>query len=261
MNATPTQTERRMGIDTPLGDDVLLLESFAGTEEMSRLFSYNVELLSQRDDIKPEEIVGKNVTFWVEYKDGSDRYFNGHINRFSFSGTGDRLSTYRAQVVPWLWFLTCASDCRIFQKKSVPDIVKQVLDDAGFTDFKMKINGSHPEWEYCVQYRETHFNFISRLMEHEGICYFFEHDKGTHTLVLADQAGAYVDAKEKEVHLKEKMSGADPLDEILSWGHQYDFRSGKRSQTDYNFETPSNNLMVQTTSKVKLEGNDKLEAL
>ena len=259
--SSATQKERRLEIETPLGKDVLMLESFSGQEEMSRLFSYDLHLLSARDDIKPDEIVGKNVTFWVEYHDGSDRYFNGYVNRFSFLGTGDRLSIYRAQVVPWLWFLTRASDCRIFQNQTVPDIVKDVFTKAGFQDkFKVKsVSGDHPSWEYCVQYRETHFNFVSRLLEHEGIFYYFEHEHGKHTLVLSDQTAGYVDAKENQVHLREKLSAGNPLSEILSWEHQYDYRSGKWSQTDYNFETPSNNLFVQTSSKVKLEGNDKLE--
>ena len=90
--------------------------------------------------------------------------------------------------MPWLWFLTRTSDCRIFQEKTVPDIIKEIFRDHGFTDFEERLSGSYRTWVYCVQYRETDFNFVSRLMEQEGIYYYFKHENGKHTLVLADSA-------------------------------------------------------------------------
>ena len=87
---------------------------------------------------------------------------------------------------PWLWLLTRTSDCRIFPKMTPLDIIKQVFSDRGFSDFRDATTGSPPTLEYCVQYRETDFNFVCRLMEEYGIYYFFEHSDGKHTLVLAD---------------------------------------------------------------------------
>jgi len=257
--STYTQSTRRIAIDTPLGKDVLLLDAFTGREEISRLFTYDVQLLSQKEGIAAKDIVGKNVTFSVQFADGSKRYFNGHVQRFAYLGKGDRLHIYRAQVVPWLWFLTRRSNCRIFQKKSVPDIIKQVFSDAGFTQFSTDIQGTHQPWEYCVQYRETDFNFVSRLMEHEGIFYYHKHEQGKHTLVLADHKGTYKDCKEKEVEMRGPLSGPGQFNSVVSWEHQHEFRSGKWSQTDYNFETPSTSLLVNTNTQVKLDGNDKLE--
>jgi type VI secretion system secreted protein VgrG len=258
--ATYTQDQRRIAVETPLGKDALLLTSFEGQESMSRLFTYKLELLSTKDAISPQEIVGKNVTFWVEYADGSPRYFNGFVSRFAYCGKGDRLNIYRAEVVPWLWFLTRTSDCRIFQHKSVVDIVKQVFSDLGFNDFQTsEIKGSHPTWEYCVQYRETDFAFVSRLLEQQGIFYYFKHEKGKHTLVLADQKGAYKDGVEKEVQFLAPLSAPELTDHISRWEHQYEFRSGKWAQTDYNFETPSTSLMVQTKGIIKLDGASKFE--
>jgi len=198
--STYTQDERRIAIETPLGKDALLLKSFKGTEEMSRLFHFELDMLSTRNTIAAKDIVGKNVSFYIEYADGTPRHFNGIVNRFAASGRGDRLNMYSAEVVPWLWLLTRTADCRIFQDKTVPDIIKQIFSDLGMNDFSdSELKGNYEPWEYCVQYRETDFNFVSRLMEHVGIFYYFKHEKGKHTLVLADQKGAYKDGKEKEV--------------------------------------------------------------
>ena len=122
----------------------------------------------------------------LELADGSTRYFNGLVSHFQQTFSHDRFSHYRATLSPWLWFLTRTADCRIFQEMTIPDILKQVFRDHGFTDFEESLSATYKEWEYCVQYRETDFNFISRLMEQEGIYYYFKHEDGKHTLVLCD---------------------------------------------------------------------------
>jgi type VI secretion system secreted protein VgrG len=219
-----------------------------------------LDMLSEKESIAAKDIVGKNVTFSVEFPDGSPRHFNGVVNRFAYCGKGDRLNMYRAEVVPWLWFLTRTADCRIFQNKSVPDIIKQVFGDLGFSDFSAgDIKGTHDPREYCVQYRETDFNFVSRLMEEEGIFYFFKHEKGKHTLVLADKTSAYKDCKDSQVEFAAPLGAPILTDQISRWEHQYSFRAGKWAQTDYNFEEPSTSLMTQANSVVKLDGNSKFE--
>jgi len=254
-----TQENHQLGIETPLGADALLLMRLSGREEMSRLFRFELEMLSEDDGLPAPAIVGKNVTFWVNDAQGEPRYFNGIVNRFAYCGRGDRLSIYRAEVVPWLWFLTKTTDCRIFQSKSVPDIIKQIFGDLGLTHFKLDLQGKHPTWDYCVQYRESDFNFVSRLMEEEGMFYFFQHEKGKHTLVVADHKDACKDAKEKEVEFKSKLTEGFVSDHIWRWEHQYEFRTGKWAHTDYNFETPSTSLMSNTSSVVKLDGISKFE--
>lgn len=257
--STYTQDERRIAIETPLGKDVLLLKAFTGEEEMSRLFRFKLELLSTKNTIAYKDIVGKNVSFSIEYADGTPRYFNGIVNRFAACGTGDRLNMYTAEVVPWLWLLTRSTDCRIFQNKSVPDIIKQVFSDLGMNDFQMDLKATHEPWDYCVQYRETDFNFVSRLMEHEGIFYYFKHEKGKHTLVMSDHKGAYKDGKEKEVQFLSNLSQPEITDHLTRWEHRYTYCAGKWAETDYNFETPSTSLMATTNSVVQLDGNSKLE--
>jgi len=231
------QANRLLVLKTPLGKDVLELTAFSGIEEMSRLFSYHLEMISDNNAIKPAEIVGKPVCFGVSLPDGTPRWFHGFVNRF-VAGDEDQKGrrNYRAEVVPWLWFLTRTTDCRMFQNKSVPDVIQQIFKDLGFTDFQLQCKGQHPQRTYCVQYRETDFDFVSRLMEEEGIFYFFKHEEGKHTLVAADDKGAYLDCKESEVDYPRNAGSRAVADHITSWEHRYEFRSGKIAQTDYNFE-------------------------
>jgi type VI secretion system secreted protein VgrG len=254
------QASRRLAVQTPLGDDVLVLAAFAGREEISRLFSYQLELISDNNAVSAQQIVGKNVTFSVAMADGSPRHFNGFVSRFA-AGDEDlgHRRNYRAEVVPWLWFLTRTSDCRIFQSKSAPDIIKQIFQDLGFSDFKLQLSGKHPQRDYCVQYRETDFNFVSRLMEEEGIFYFFKHEQGKHTLVLADQKSAYVDCTENQVDYPRDPGSRAIEDHITHWEHRYEFRTGKWAQTDYNFETPSTRLMTNESTTVSLPDAKKYE--
>ena len=188
-----TQANRSLRIATPLGQDVLLLESFTGTEQISRLFQFELVLVSENENIKPSDLLGQNVTVSVLHSDEqTERYFNGFISRFTQLPSEHRLARYHAEMVPWFWFLTQTANCSIFQEKTVPEIVEEVFKTFGFSDYEIAgIGGGHERWEYCVWYRETAFNFCSRLLEQEGIFYFFRHENGKHTLVLADQRSAH----------------------------------------------------------------------
>ena len=157
------QDTRTLRLDGP--SDELVLTAFSGREEVSRPFQFQLEMFSENLDIDPKKIVGQKVTFSVMRSDQSFRHFHGYVSRFAAGEEKDGRRSYRAEVVPWLWFLTRTSDCRIFQNKALPEIIKQVFDDLGFNDYKLNLVEKHPTWEYCVQYRETDFNFVSRLME------------------------------------------------------------------------------------------------
>src|SRR5262249_29192573 len=123
------KTMRVMEIETPLGEDVLLLHGMHAREELGRLSEYQLDLLSPKSDVKVDEILGKNVTVKVALTDDSERYFNGFVARFAQGGTYGRYTRYFAVVRSWLWFLTRTTDCRIFQEMTVPDIVKKVFAD------------------------------------------------------------------------------------------------------------------------------------
>ncbi|MDQ2695986.1 MAG: type VI secretion system tip protein VgrG [Pseudomonadota bacterium] len=261
MNAF-TQEQRLIALeDSPLGRDELLLAAFSGREEISRLFSYRLELLSPRSDIAAREVVGRRVAVSVRYSDRRVRHFNGFVSRFAASGLGlHGLRSYRAEMVPWLWFLTRTSDCRIFQNQSVPQIVETVFTDLGFNDYDIaQIKGAHGKWDYCVQYRESAFNFVSRLLEQEGIFYWFRHARDRHTLLLADHKGAYAELPESQVDYTGGGAGALAQDHITHWEHEYAFRSGRWTQTDYNFETPGTSLKTSTPTLVDLAEVKKYE--
>jgi type VI secretion system secreted protein VgrG len=266
--AAITQDNRQLAIETPLGKDVLLLTSFSGREEISRLFRFHLVMYSPRDTISAQEIVGKNVTFRVRLAGGGFRHVNGFVARFSAGTRETGLRRYEAEVVPWLWFLTQTADCRIFQNKSVPQMLQQVFSDLAFSEFDpSEVKGKHENRDYCVQYRETDFNFVSRLMEEEGIFYYFRHEQGKHTLVLADQKGAYKDLPEKDVEYEYSYSTQQVRDRISNWEHQYQYIPGKWSQTDYNFvdqparaeRTPADLLKAGEQSTIKMAKMEKYE--
>src|SRR5437867_2580456 len=177
---------RVMEITTPLGADVLLFHGMHAREELGRIGEFQLDLLSAKGDINLDDILGKNVTVKLALLDDKTRYFNGYVTRFSQNGKYGRYHRYHAVVRPWLWFLTRTADCRIFQDITVPDIVKKVFGDHDTADFKFDLTATYRKWTYCVQYRETDFNFISRLMEEEGIYYFVKHTDGHDTVVLTD---------------------------------------------------------------------------
>lgn len=254
------QDTRTLKLTTPLGDNELLLTAFRGHEEISRLFHFELEMISDNNAITPADIIGKNVTFSVALTDDSPRFFNGFVSKFvAEDEDGEGRRNYRAEVVPWLWFLTRTSDCRIFQEKSVPQIVEQIFGDLGFTDFKIQLSGNHPTRTYCVQYRETDFNFVCRLLEEEGIFYFFTHEDGKHQMVIGDRPTTFQNCPEAEVDYPSDFGRVAFEDHLTSWSHRYRFATGKYAQTDYNFETPSASLMTNTNTLVNLQGNDKYE--
>jgi type VI secretion system secreted protein VgrG len=246
-----TQTNRRIAISTPLGDDVLLLRGFTGAEAISQLFHFDLDLLSENDSLKFPDIVGKNVTLRIMDVTGTERYWNGFISRFSQGPQDGQFTAYRAQMVPWLWFLTRTADCRIFQNMKAPDIIQKIFADLSFQDFELRLYGAFVKRDYCVQYRETDFNFVSRLMEEEGIYYFFEPEKDKHTLVLANDPAAHEPCPDQATARYQFHGGGITYDEDLvnEWRYQEEFRTGAWAQTDYNFETPSTSLAVTVNGK------------
>ncbi len=242
-----SQSDSNLAINTPLGDDVVVIVSATITEQLGRLFSIDLELSSDDPALDFSAVVGGNSTIRLEL-DGSTRYWNGYVSRFvqteADSSVGGR---YRATLVPWLWFLTRTADCRIFQAMTVPDIIKQVFRDQGFTDFKDSLTGTYTAWENCVQYRETDFNFVSRLMEHEGIYYFFTHENGKHTLVLADNVSAHTTYPNYDtINFRTGRGGVAASETITGWTLEQEVQPGAYSLNDFNFETPKTSLLAKS---------------
>lgn len=254
-----TQENRLIAIDTPLGQDELLLVGLSGAEGLSRLFSFELNFLSENHGIVFNNIIGENVSVSILLADGDYRFFNGIVSRFSQgSGGGEtggdpRFSHYTATMVPWLWLLTKTSDSRIFQELSVPDIIEQIFTEKGFTDYEILLDGTYQPKNYCVQYRETDFDFISRLMEDEGIFYFFKHEQSKHTLVLADVPDKHqLHSNQETARYQISAGGIEEEDVItgLEWGQE--IQAGKYTLNDYNFEIPGTSLKVDAPSKITL---------
>jgi type VI secretion system secreted protein VgrG len=238
----------------------MLLQGLTGHEGISQLFSFDLDLLSEDSSISFNQIVGQKVTLTITLADGGNRHINGFVSRFAQSGGDERFTHYRAEVVPWLWFLTRTTDCRIFQRMTIPDIITKIFRDLGFTDFKNMLQGSFEPRDYCVQYRETDLNFVSRLMEEYGILYYFEHEEDKHTLVLANSPSAHKPCPEQPEARCNFAPGA-LLDEdtITGWQMEQELRPGKYALTDYNFETPSTSLAVNVATTVNGGSNGKYE--
>ena len=251
------QTGRLLTVNTPLGADAVLLTGFRGREELSRPFSFQLDLATDQK-VAASDLVGKAVSWQVTFPADTPRQFHGLVRSLALGPMiGRALREYRIEVVPWLWFLTRAADCRIFQNKSVPDILKDVFARYGFSDFKDQLTGSYAPREYCVQYRETAFDFVSRLMEEEGIAYTFTYEEGKHTLVLFDDVSAYQDCDPHAT--AEYRPDLDTAEVVQSWERRYAFVTGQAAHTDYNFETPATSLLATTDTVVPLDGPKSFE--
>ncbi|MGI8542100.1 MAG: type VI secretion system Vgr family protein, partial [Aridibacter sp.] len=260
-----TQDGRLLRIDTPLGKDYLLLNELQLTEELSDLFYCKVQLLhgEETKDFEPTEIdapsiLGQNVTITLEQRDGTSRKLNGIVNSFSRGDRDTRFSYYQATIVPKIWLLTQTIQSRIFQHKSVPEIVKEVLE--GF-DFSMQVQGDFKPRDYCVQYRESDFQFVCRILEEEGIYFYFEHSDTSHKMIIADTPESHQDAPTKntityiiKLDTEEKF-----VPRINNLWADYKLQTGKVAYRDYHFQTPTNRLETQQPSFYPVANNQNME--
>jgi type VI secretion system secreted protein VgrG len=251
--ASLTQANRQFKVSTPLGNDVLLFGHMSASEQLSGLYKIDLNLFSTDRSIKAEDILGTPVGVSIELLDATaeaERHFHGHVAEFAYVEPIGNIHAYRATLRPWLWFLTRTADCRIFQRKKVPDIIKSVFRDLGFTDFREDLSRGYEAWEYCVQYRETAFDFVSRLMEHEGIYYYFEHTAGKHTLVLTDSSHSHLKTRgyESIPYYPPEQSGRRKRDHISQWWAAWEVQSGQYTHTDYDFTKPALDLATKSNN-------------
>ena len=266
----------------PLGPDEVMMTSFSGREEMSRLFNFQLEFISTELDLKPGDIIGKDLNIEIDRRDNdgnplTPRTFHGYINRFAagpvtLEETGKyKYRSYRAEMVPWLWFLTRTSRCFLFfpekEDKTIFEVIEAVFDRAksdlhidpvndlkGINDLKKR------KVKHCVQYRESDFDFVSRTMERYGAFYYFKFEDGKHTLVV-DMKKNYPACEEADVSFPGLTGSHTPVDHVTDWQHDYGFVSGKWTVTDYNFEKPSTSLNADAPKlpSIDLAQNDKYE--
>lgn len=237
------QNARLLAMDTALGANKVGVRSITVSEQIGRLFQFEAELSSEDSEIVFDKIVGHNATIRLLVGQQETRYFNGFVSRFVQVGNVGGYAHYRATLVPWLWFLTRTADCRIFQEKAVSEIIEEVFKAHGFGDYELKLTGSYPVWEYCVQYRETDFNFVSRLMEQSGIYYYFVHEAGKHTLVLADSPSAHSPMPGyAEIDFSELAEGAERREVITDWAVEKEVQPVAYALNDFEFKKPRMSL-------------------
>ncbi len=246
-----SQVHRQLAIQTPLGPDKLFLEGMDGSEALSSLFVYSLRVRAFTDSVDPEQLITKRIDWQLRLEHDTWRPFNGMVATYSGGETMSRgQRSFQLTVVPWLWFLQHRQDSRVFQNQNSVDIATTIFSELGFRDYDTSgLAQVYKPRLYCVQYRETDFNFVSRLFEEDGIFYYWKHERGKHTLMLADGQHAY----------KDIPGGTLPYnppgifkDSVTSWTHHQAFRSGKATTTDYDFQNPNNSLLVSTSGTTKV---------
>jgi type VI secretion system secreted protein VgrG len=265
-----THELRLLDLRTPLEKDALLIRSITGREAISHLYSFDVEAFAPNDEpVDFSKLVGQPVMVAVALKNDEKRYFHGIVKSLVRGARGFTATSYRIELVPALWLLSQRTQSRIFQQISVPDILKKVLEGI---EVDYELTGDFEPRDYCVQYRESDFAFASRLMEEEGMYYFFRHREDGHTLVVANSPQSHEDLPcDNKLCFDEERGGFETTDEIVYiWEKQQILKPGKVTLWDHCFELPHKSLDAQEmvdedlqvgeiAHKLKIAGNDKLE--
>ncbi len=242
--AAPTQANRPLKLTTPLGPDALLLVGLTGSEAISQLFTFQLELLAENGKKIPfDKLLGQNVTVHLRLQGDKQRLFNGIVSRFSQGGRDEVFTKYKAEVVPQFWLWTRKVQSRIFQHLSIPDILKKVLAGLKVT---YEIKGTYHLRDYCAQYRESDFAFASRLMEEEGIYYFFNHTDGAHEMVVTDVPQRHPEIAAPTTVIYDEVTGGEREEmRVSAWEKIQEVRSGKHTLWDHCFELPHKHLEAE----------------
>ena len=260
------QAKRVASIETePLGTDTLLLRRMVGVDRVSQPFNYFVETLcSPGTTIDYSQLVGHKVTIKLKVPNDGEkwRYFNGYVVDARFSGpTGFGFDAYHLMVVPWFWLLKKSSNCRIFRDKTVEEVLTAVFKTLEVAIAEYKFDRASElktaKIEHFVQYNETDFAFASRIMEENGIYYYFEHDdKGGQKMILIDSKAKHEENPEAKTLDFTHAEIASVGDQIFRWGHRHQVISDAFDQRDYNFATST----IDSKEKITILESDTSKA-
>lgn len=255
-----TQAGRHIAITTELGEDVLLLRDFTCTEAMSSLYHIDANVMAEarhEPNITAKKLVGKPVSIVLHATYGK-RYFQGIVRSLTVTGKEERFNYYALDIVPQLWRLTQITDCRIFQQLSVPDIISKVFGDLGISDYQFNLTGQYRPWDYCVMYRESYWDFLSRLMEEEGIYYYWVHDDEKVMLKLGDDVDSIEECAPKGRYMPEGGTVENRTEDVVeSWLSEEQLTPGSYSVRDFNFQLPGQSLEGSEPSFVSVGDNNK----
>ncbi|MCH8036878.1 MAG: type VI secretion system tip protein VgrG [Proteobacteria bacterium] len=256
---------RHIRLKSPLGEggrDTLYFLTMVKTEKLGRLFVMDLDCISNDHHITLKDVLGKPMTIELDLPERSDemRYFHGLVSEFSYLGHFEGFAHYKAKLMPWPWFLSRKQDSRIFQEMTVPEIIEQVFKEInGFNDFKRVLNRTYRTRVYTVQYRETDFNFVSRLMEEEGIYYYFEHESDKHVLVLSDDYSSHgpFPGYDELLYFPAETEFRRKDDHIWKWNICEGAQSGKIVLDDFDFVKPSADLETRSAGSGGYAQSDK----
>jgi type VI secretion system secreted protein VgrG len=255
-------------VSSPLGSNEFFAVRLSGGEAISRPFQFELDLAAlNATEVPFEKLIGSPMSLAMAIPGGGTRFYNGIVSRFSAGRRGDTFTEYRAEVVPWLWLLTRQRNSRIFQQQTIPEILERVLGSQGV---EFEIQGNFAPRDYCVQYRESDFDFASRLMEEEGIFYFFRHTQTGHTMVVANSPASLLSVTPGIESFASTPPTGPNSTTVFQWTKTQELRSGRVTLQDYNFEVPSNSLLAtkvtqdavrvgQVTHHLAVGGNDAFE--
>lgn len=249
-----TSSSRLMKVESALGDDALFIKSLKGTEALSSLPQIRVELLSYEEGINPLDAIGELLKITIDPAESDAKRFSGYVAEFEYIGPCYRgLYGYSATLVPWFWLLKKRTNCRVFQNKTVQNIVEEICSFYDFAKFKFALSEPLNPLPYCVQYQESDFDFLCRLLESEGIFYYFSYAADGHTLQLVDANTALTLVSDLAV-----TNVLDGTTKIRKWRHRYRYCSTKISINDFDYEKANHSLLSETTSVLSLKNGDKL---
>jgi type VI secretion system secreted protein VgrG len=257
-----TDDNRLLAITTVLPPNTLLMNRFSANERISRLFSFELDLMAPLDkagQVQASALVGTPAAVRLESGEGDQRFFHGIFSRFNEGQEDDNFRYYRAELSPWLWLLTLATDCRVFENKSAPEIITDIFREQNQSDFLDFTTRAYTRYDCCIQYRETLFNFVSRLMEHEGIFYFFQHEQDKHVLCFADRlASSYDSGPSPTLEFLPGTVGSGQA-VITSWNRTDLLTPGRYVTKDFHYGIPNNPLEFPEQTVSPLGGNSRFE--
>ena len=238
----------------------LLLESFKGTEGLSRAYNFELLLVCQDSGVELKSMMGQHVVLEIELADASPRYLAGYLTRFASIGSDGGMARYTATLNPWFSMLKNRFDTRIFQGCTVEDVVTQVFAlCTAFSRHEFRLSKPLKHYTYITQYRESDFNFVQRLLEEEGMFYYFEHTAEGHTMIICDDSSTLVPLPEQPQIRFHTASVTETADSITQWSGNRQLQSGKIAVQTFDYRQPSNRLPVAMKSLNKQGDVDEFE--
>ncbi|SFH97246.1 type VI secretion system secreted protein VgrG [Pseudomonas syringae] len=227
----------------------LLLESFRGTEGLSRAYQFDLLLVCQDSGVELKSMMGQHVVIEIELADGSPRYIAGYLTRFASGGSDGGMAKYTATLNPWFSMLKNRFDTRIFQGNTVEEVVTQVFAMCtAFSKHEFRLSKPLKRYTYITQYRESDFNFVQRLLEEEGMFYYFEHTAEGHTMIICDDSTTLVPLPEQPQIRFHSASVTETADSITDWNGDRRLQSGKMAVQTFDYRQPNNRLPVTMNS-------------